>query len=65
MLDTITLAVSGEHMTPLDEDAMAAIVGGGPLEWIAKKVVEAVMDCLISGADALIDAAKAGYEDAR
>lgn len=66
MLDTITLAVAGEHMTALDDDALASVVGGdGFRDWIVKKIGELVFDCLSGSLDTIIDAAKAGYEDAR
>lgn len=66
MLDTITLAVAGEHMTALDDDALASVVGGdGFRDWIVKKIGELVFDCLSGSLDTIIGAAKAGYEDAR
>lgn len=66
MLSTAALTFDSEHMTPLDDAALAAIVGGdGPLGEIFKKLVEIVVDCLTSSIDVIIEAAEEGYEDAR
>jgi hypothetical protein len=66
MLETSALTFDDEQMTPLDNEALAAIVGGeGPLSWLLKKVGELVFDCIAGGLDDLISAAKEGYEDGR
>jgi hypothetical protein len=65
MLDTSVLVTSGEHITMLDEEALASIVGGDWKTWIANKVGTLLTDCIFGGLDDLIDAAKEGYEDAR
>lgn len=66
MLHSTALAAAGEHMITLDDDALASVVGGdGWREWLAKKIGELAFDCIAGGLDDLIDAAQAGYEDAR
>ena len=66
MLDMLALAGSGEHITTLDDETLASVVGGdGWKEWVAKQVVTFVVDCVLNGLDTLIDAAEEGYEDAR
>ena len=66
MLDTMALAAPGEHMTALDDDALASIVGGdGFKDWFINKVGTLLFECLSGSIDSIIDAAKEGYEDAR
>lgn len=66
MLGNDTLASSGEQLTQLDDDALAAIVGGlGPVSWFLKEVGKVLLDCLEGGLDAVISAAEEGYDDAR
>jgi hypothetical protein len=66
MLNSTVLAASGEHMTTLDDDALASVVGGdGWKEWLAKKIGELLFDCIAGGLDDLIAAAEEGYADAR
>ena len=66
MLDAATLTFDGEHMTLLDDAALASIVGGeGPKDWILKKLVDTLVDCLTGSLDEIIAAAKEGYGDAR
>jgi hypothetical protein len=66
MLSTRIHAASGEHLMQLDDEALAAIVGGaGPLGTAAKKFVELLWDCVSKGLDDVIDAAKEGYADGR
>ncbi|HJU66981.1 MAG TPA: hypothetical protein VJ650_01955 [Gemmatimonadaceae bacterium] len=66
MLDTPMLAMSGEHITVLDEHALASIAGGdGFKDWLVKKVGELLFDCLTESLDTIIAAAEEGYEDAR
>jgi len=66
MLDTHTLALDGEHITLLDEQALASIVGGdGIKDWLAKKIGELLFDCLAGSLDTIISAAEEGYGDAR
>jgi hypothetical protein len=69
MLDTIALANSGGHITTLDEETLASVVGGeGWKEWVAKQVVTFLVDCVLKGIDTIdtiIEAAEEGYEDAR
>jgi hypothetical protein len=60
------LAASGEHLTELDDEALAAIAGGfGPLSRILGEIASTVWDCLKEGLDDVISAAGEGYEDAR
>ena len=66
MHDMLAVAGSGDHITTLDDEALASVVGGdGWKEWVAKQVVTFVVDCVLNGLDTLIDAAEEGYEDAR
>ena len=66
MLDTIALAGSGGHITTLDEETLASIVGGEDWKtWLLKKAAEVVVDCVFGGLDDLIDAIQEGYEDGR
>lgn len=66
MLDNVTLTVDREHITLLDEQTLAGIVGGeGVLEWFAKKVGTLLFDCIAGDLDNLIDAIGEGYEEGR
>lgn len=66
MLDTATLTFDSEQLTPLDDAALASIAGGdGPRDWILKKLIDLVVDCLTGSLDEIIAAAEEGYEDAR
>lgn len=66
MLDNDTLASSGEQLTQLDDDALAAIVGGlGPLSRILTEIGSLLWDCVKTGLDEVISAAGEGYDDAR
>lgn len=66
MLEYNALATSGEQLTALDDEALAAIVGGeGPLSRILSELVSVLWDCVKDGLDDVIDAAKEGYSDAR
>lgn len=66
MFDKYALASSGEQLTPLDDDALAAVVGG-EIPWgkIIGEVVDLLWECLKSGLDDVISAAGEGYGDAR
>ena len=66
MLDTHMLAVSGEYITLLDEQALASIAGGdGIKDWLTKKIGELLFDCLAGSLDTIISAAEEGYADSR
>jgi hypothetical protein len=67
MLNHYTLAASGEQLTQLDDDALAAIVGGFGIPWgkIVGEVIQVLWDCVKSGLDDVISAAEEGYSDAR
>ncbi|HJR67060.1 MAG TPA: hypothetical protein VJ802_11595 [Gemmatimonadaceae bacterium] len=66
MLDTPMLAVDGDQITLLDEQALASITGGdGVRDWLLKKIGEALVDCLTESLDTIIAAAQEGYGDAR
>ncbi len=66
MLDMHTLAVNGDEIALLDEQALASITGGdGVRDWLFKKVGELLFDCLTGSLDTIISAAQEGYEDAR
>ena len=66
MLDNDTLASSGEQLTQLDDDALAAVVGGlGPLSRILGELARVLWDCVKTGLDDVIDAAEEGYGDAQ
>lgn len=66
MLDMLALAGSGEHLTTLDDEALASVVGGEDWKtWLARKAAEVVVDCIFGGLDDLIDGIQEGYEDAR
>lgn len=66
MLNTATLTFENERLIPLDDAALASIAGGdGPGDWILKKLIDVVVDCLTGSIDEIISAAKEGYEDAR
>ena len=66
MLDKYTLAASGEQLTQLDDDALAAIVGGdGPWTRILTEVLQVLWDCVKDGLDDVISAAGEGYADAQ
>lgn len=66
MLDIATLTFDGEQMTLLDDAALASIAGGdGPKDWILKKFIDLVVDCLTGSLDEIIAAAEEGYADAR
>ena len=60
------LAPVGGRITVLDDEQLTGIVGGfGPLSKIVGEFVSIVWDCLKTGIDDVIDAAKEGYEDNR
>lgn len=66
MLDKYTLAASGEQLTQLDDDALAAIVGGdGPWSKVLGEFLGILWDCVKTGLDDVISAAEEGYGDAR
>jgi hypothetical protein len=66
MLDSSALTFDREHITPLDDAALASITGGdGPVDWLLKKIATLVVDCLLGSVDEIIAAAEEGYEDAR
>ena len=66
MLNTQMLALEGEQIIPLDQQAMASISGGdGIKEWLAKQIGTLLFDCISGSLDAIISAAEEGYEDAR
>ena len=66
MLNTQMLALEGEQIVPLDQQAMASINGGdGIKEWLAKQIGTLLFDCISGSLDAIISAAEEGYEDAR
>jgi hypothetical protein len=60
------LAAIGGQMIPLDEEQLAEIVGGlGPFGKILTEFATIFWDCLKTGIDDVIDAAKEGYDDNR
>ena len=66
MLDTMTLAGDGDRIVPLDDQALASILGGeGIKEWLAKQIGTLLFDCIGGSLDTIISAAQEGYEDAR
>ena len=66
MLDTYMLAVHGDQVALLDEQALASITGGDGLkDWLYKKVGELLFDCLAGSLDTIIAAAEEGYDEAR
>ena len=66
MLNTQMLALDGEQIIPLDQQALASISGGdGIKEWLAKQIGTLLFDCISGSLDAIISAAEEGYEDAR
>jgi hypothetical protein len=66
MLDIRMLALNGEQIAVLDDQALASIAGGdGVRDWLVKKVGELLFDCLTGALDTIISAAEEGYEDAR
>lgn len=65
MHDNYTLAASGEQLIELDDAALAAIGGEGPLDTFIKEAIAILWDCVKTGLDDVIDAAKEGYGDAR
>ena len=66
MHENYTLAASGGQLTELDDQALAAIVGGeGPFRKFIDAVVSLMWDCVSDGLDDVIDAAKEGYADAQ
>lgn len=66
MLDTIALAGSGGHITTLDEETLASVVGGEDWKtWLVKEAAKVVVDCIFGGLDDLIDGIQEGYEDGR
>jgi hypothetical protein len=65
MLDMLALATSGEHISTLDEETLASIVGGDWKSWLANKIGTLLTDCIGGSLDDLIDAVQEGYEDAR
>ena len=66
MLNNVALALDREQIIPLDDEALAGIVGGdGPLEWFLKKVGDLFFECITGDLDNLIDAIAEGYEDGR
>lgn len=66
MLDNYMLAIDGDQVALLDEQALASITGGdGIKDWLARKIGELLFDCLAGSLDTIIAAAEEGYEDAR
>jgi hypothetical protein len=66
MHENYMLAGSGEQMIELDDKALSAIVGGdGPGKTILGQLISLLWDCVKTGVDDVIDAAKEGYSDAR
>ena len=66
MYENYTLTASGEQLIELHEDVLSAIVGGdGPLGKIAQGLFDLLWDCVKTGLDDVIDAAKEGYADAQ
>jgi len=66
MLDNDPLASPGEQLTELDDQALAAIVGGlVPWSRILGEMVQVLWDCVKTGLDDVIDAAQEGYGDAQ
>jgi hypothetical protein len=66
MLDMLALAGSGEHITTLDDETLASVVGGEDWKtWLLRKAAEVVVDCVFGGLDDLIDGIQEGYEDGR
>ena len=66
MLDNYMLAIDGDQVALLDEQALASITGGdGIKDWLTKKIGELLFDCLAGSLDTIIAAAEEGYGDAR
>jgi hypothetical protein len=65
MHENYTLAASGEQMIELDDTALSSIGGQGPLGTFLREVGTILWDCIKTGLDDVIDAAKEGYSDAR
>jgi hypothetical protein len=65
MHENYTLAASGEQLTELDDKALAAIGGEGPLGTGLIELGKLLWDCIKTGLDDVIDAAKEGYGDAQ
>jgi hypothetical protein len=66
MINDYALAASGEQLTQLGDDALAAITGGeGPLARILGEIAKLLWDCVKTGLDDVIDAAEEGYGDAQ
>jgi hypothetical protein len=66
MFNNYTLATSDEQLTPLDDDALAAVIGGdGPWGKILGELVKLLWDCVKTGLDDVISAADEGYADAQ
>lgn len=66
MLDTMTLAVDGDRIIPLDEQALISVSGGdGIKDWLAKQIGTLLFDCIAGSLDTIISAAQEGYDDAR
>ena len=66
MLNDQALAQSGGQMIQLNDDQLAGIVGGlGPLGRILGELGSVLWECVRTGIDDVIDAAKEGYEDNR
>jgi hypothetical protein len=66
MINDYTLAASSEQLTQLDDDALAAIVGG-EIPWgkIIGEIAKVLWDCVKTGLDDVISAAEEGYGDAQ
>jgi hypothetical protein len=60
-----SLVPMGDNVTPLDDETLAAIVGGGPLGTILREAVSVLWNCVKDGLDEVISAAEEGFADAR
>ena len=63
--NTFSPAPLGGHVTQLDDDALASVVGGGPLATFLREVGTLLWVCVKEGLDDVIAAAEEGYQDAR
>ena len=56
---------TGEQLIELDDHALSAIGGEGPLGTFLREVGTILWNCVKTGLDDVIDAAEEGYSDAR
>ena len=65
MHQTYTLAGRGEHTIELDDNALSAIGGEGPLGTALRELGSILWECIKTGIDDVIAAAEEGYADAQ